>query len=167
MARESSLWNSLKQVRLFIGDRIQIERIENLAGKSYPDVDGFVRGWGPFQFELKAIARPARESTPLRFKVQDGQPEWNATRWGLGGNNWWLLQVGEGSERAIYLLPGDMGALVVSGPTEHDLALACHETGGNVFHGIRYHRALFDSVFSRWESRMNALAPRERHLWDE
>lgn len=128
MARETSLWGWLKKSRKQLGGALHINRIENSAGAGMPDVEGHrpvVAGWdgGQFWFELKTAPRPARWDTPIRFKVRPAQVPWNNKRWHVGGRNFWLLQVGHGHDRRIYMLRGCDGARIKAGLAECDLQL--------------------------------------------
>jgi hypothetical protein len=169
MALESALWKSLRQIMdptryPTFATRVHLERVENGVGEGFPDVDGFVRGWGPIQFELKSAARPVRSSTPIRFKVRPLQPPWNIRRWLAGGNNWWLLQVGEGHDRSVILAPGwlDIGALRL---TESQIEKLATDEGGGVWIGPRWQLPMLERAFIRWEERHNALRHDERNLF--
>lgn len=149
MARETSLWSWLSQARtqlapnVFGEPALHIQRIENLTGAGTPDVEGFVSAYwngdsenltehhGQFWLELKSHVRPARARTPIRFplKGRDAQIEFMRRRWSMGGNAYWLLQVGEGADRVLYLAPGDVGAKLANGLTEAELAVECAVTG--------------------------------------
>jgi len=140
MSRESSLWSWLAKARRALADDLHMERIENLLGAGTPDVEGFLRtthrGAGfvlksTFWLELKSSERPARSSTPIRFKLKgrEAQIEFMRRRWELGGNAFWLLQVGSGPDRRLYLAPGDAGAQLLHGVTESELAVLCAHTG--------------------------------------
>jgi hypothetical protein len=125
MAREKSLWSwlsgAIKAPSLF--ERIDMNRIENAVMAGMPDVEGFVSGYGQFWLELKSSERPAKPSTPIRFKVKgrEAQVEWLQKRWSLGGNAWLCLQVGSGGNRRLYLIPGCWAKKVYSGLTEDEL----------------------------------------------
>lgn len=147
MALESSLWQWLSKARVELGDRLQMERVENLLGAGYPDVDGFLRlpthhcelatlgaglpTAGAFKLELKSSERPARESTPVRFKLRgrEAQIAFMRRRWDLEGNAFFLCQVGSSSERRLYLVPGNLGDWLKAGVVESELAIACLKTG--------------------------------------
>ena len=131
MARESSLWKWLSKARLALPDTLQIERVENSIAAGFPDVDGFLAPAGAFQIELKSTERPARPATPVRFALRgrEKQIEYMRKRWELGGNAFFLLQVGSGSDRILYLAPGNIGAELQRGITEMALAIACLRTG--------------------------------------
>jgi hypothetical protein len=151
MSRESSLWSSLSKARSLFGpDQIQLERVENLVAFGMPDVDGYLHthfGRGAFTLELKAEERPARPETPLRFKVRDSQLEWNKKRWRLGGRAFYLCQVGSGSRRILYLVPGDYGGVLREGIREADLKRLCAMPRGGSYRGIGYHDKLFRRIF--------------------
>jgi hypothetical protein len=150
MSRESSLWSSLAKARTLYGpDGIQLTRVENLVAFGMPDVDGYMCtdfGRGAFTLELKAEERPARESTPVKFKVRDSQLEWNAKRWTLGGRTFYLCQIGSGSRRVLYLVPGHAGHILRRGVPEADLKTFIKPDGGT-FRGNGYHDKLFRRIF--------------------
>lgn len=131
MARESSLWKWLSNARLALPDTLQIERVENSIGAGFPDVDGFLAPAGAFQLELKSTERPARPTTPIRFALRNREKQiaYMRKRWELGGNAFFLLQVGSGADRIVYLAPGDIGAELQRGILEAALAIACLRTG--------------------------------------
>ncbi len=143
MARESALWSSFsKSARKEIADCgiLHMERIENMLGAGTPDVEGFVKFFGTsdapplrgqFAIELKSSERPAKNTTPVRFKLRgrEAQIEWMRKRWELGGNAFFLLQVGSGHDRILYLAPGNMGEALKNGIIETAIAIACLETG--------------------------------------
>lgn len=121
MARESGLWNWLKKARVAMAEDLHMNRVENSTMSGMPDVEGYLRGDGQFWIELKSAARPARASTPVRFKVRGGQVEWLPRRWALGASAWLLLQVGEGASRSLYLVPGSHAGAVQGGLPEDRL----------------------------------------------
>lgn len=121
MARENQLWAWLKRAQLHYLEDLHMHRVENSVGRSMPDVEGHLRGCGQFWIELKSTARPSKPTTKVRFKFQDGQPEWLERRWNLGGCAWLLCQVGSGAERRIYMFPGSFASSVASGCTEASL----------------------------------------------
>jgi hypothetical protein len=121
MARESQLWQWLAKARLYYKADLHMHRIENSASPGMPDVEGFVRGFRKglqFWVELKSAARPARASTPIRFKVRPKQVEWARRRWAIGGAAYWLLQIGDGADRRIYLLDATHGRALQAGMLE-------------------------------------------------
>lgn len=133
MALESSLWAWLKKARVQCGDALHMERIEDLFG-GIPDVEGYLhlnRCQGQFWLELKSKERPWRETTPIRFplKKREKQIEFMGRRWAVGGNAFWLLQVGSGGHRRLYLAPGDMGPILANGLPEFELANHCEPYG--------------------------------------
>lgn len=148
MARESALWETIKKARVVFGDALHLQRIENMLGAGTPDVEGYLdyallgsainRRTGQFWLELKSSARPVRPTTPVRFKLRgrDEQIEFMRRRWALGGNAFFLLQVGAAAKRMIYLAPGDIGTDLKRGLTEAELALAC--TGTGIFKGNQF-----------------------------
>lgn len=107
MARESSTWKWLSGARRELGDVLHITRQENLVAFGGPDVEGCNAGI-QFWLELKVAPRPAKPSTLLTYgsALKDNQVEWAEARWAAGGNVGVLIQVGEGSERRVYLIPG-------------------------------------------------------------
>jgi len=134
MALEKSLWSWLSGARRSLGEALHINRIENLVMRGMPDVEGYLRlpdCEGQFWLELKSQERPARRTTPIRFKLKnrEEQIEWLARRWALGANVFWLLQVGSFSERTLYLAPGPLGPQLKRGLTEAELMVACCNTG--------------------------------------
>lgn len=133
MARETSLWDWLAKARKQVAPGVlHMNRVENYVEAGMADVDGYLNlpdYAGEFNLELKSEERPARSETPLRFKVRDAQVSWNNARWALGANNFWLLQVGSGSSRTLYLAPGDLGKRLQKGMHEAELAVECIKTG--------------------------------------
>lgn len=128
MTRESSLWNWLKKGAKLLRDELHICRVENSTMKGMPDVEGKYKHGEQFWTELKSAERPARSTTPIRFKVREreAQIEWLTKRYELGGHTYLLLQVGSGPERAIYLISGRFSAAVYRGLTEDHLQdLSC------------------------------------------
>jgi len=131
VARESSLWASFaKSARREISaDELHMSRVENLMGAGFPDVEGYYNA--PWWLELKSSERPARPTTPVRFKLRnrEEQIEWLRKRWELGGNAFFLLQVGSGAQRILYLAPGNVGDDLKRGIPEARLACLCIGTG--------------------------------------
>lgn len=160
MARESSLWAWLSKARHDFGSTLHIQRIENFVGAGTPDVEGFLQTpemSGQFWLELKSIARPARATTPLRFPLKDRkeQVEFMRKRWEIGGNCFWLLQVGSGYDRVIYLAPGPLGEALRNGMIEAQLALAC------VDGGIFMNRGTAAKTFSAGEVLLRVISCRK------
>lgn len=122
MALESSLWKWLAKARQ--SSNLDMNRVENFIGSGFPDVEGYLAGHGSFTFELKSAARPARTNSRVPFKIRTDQIEWNKRRWSVGGSAMFLCQVGDGSERRVYALPGYIGALLKSGMTEERIRAA-------------------------------------------
>ena len=83
---------------------------------------------------LKSSLRPARGVTPIRFKLKgrEKQIEFLRRRFNMGEAAFFLLQVGEYSERRLYLAPGNCGEDLQSGLTESEVAVSCLN-GGLVF----------------------------------
>lgn len=134
MALERSLWAWLKKARLVFGAALHMERVENSVGAGFPDVEGYLQTdehGGQFALELKSSERPVRNTTPVRFKFRnrEAQIEWMAQRWRLGGNAFFLLQVGSGPDRILYLVPGDHGELLARGVIEAQLAVFALSAG--------------------------------------
>lgn len=138
MVLESSTWKWLaKALRHYNPEwDLQAQRVENTAGGGTPDVEGFIRrrdeAFGvQFQLELKAEDRPVRKATPLRFDLRnrEKQIEFMKRRWEMGGNAHFLLQVGSGHERTLYLVPGTWGERLRSPIQEGELLLASSSDG--------------------------------------
>lgn len=134
MARESGLWGWLSCARRSYGDALHIHRVENFLEAGTPDVEGYLElpdCRGQFWIELKSEERPARSSTPIRFKLKkrEAQIEFMRKRWEMGANAFFLLQVGSGYDRSLFLAPGDLGPALRDGLTESDLAIHCCNTG--------------------------------------
>jgi len=123
MSRESSLWSWLRKATIELAPLLDMNRVENGVMLGMPDVEGFLEGQGQFWLELKSSERPARASTPVRFKVKgrEAQIEWLQRRWKLGGCVWLCLQVGSGANRRIYLVPGRHASKVYAGLTEEQI----------------------------------------------
>lgn len=119
MARENRLWAWLSKVKET--PRLAIERCENAVSTGTPDVTVCYEGASAF-IELKSAARPKRATTPVRFPTRDGQVDWHTAWWEAGASTWWLVQVGQGHERSIYMLAGHWGEQLHKGMTELDLA---------------------------------------------
>ncbi len=121
MARETGLWTWLSKARHELREALHMERVENSVMRGTPDVEGCLQGYGQFWMELKSSERPARRSTPVRFKVRDreAQVAWLERRCAAGGAAWLLLQVGSGAaQRRIYLVPGYDAVKVYEGVNE-------------------------------------------------
>lgn len=123
MATEAGLWKSLSVVRNTLGGDLHIRRVENAVGMGDPDVEGCYRG-NCFHIELKVAPRPARGLTGLRFghDITNEQAEWHTARAEAGGRSFFLIQVGDGAERALYLVPGSLVGFLRSRPTEAEIA---------------------------------------------
>lgn len=128
MAKESQLWKWLSAAGSF-GD-LDMRRVEDMTGAGFPDVDGFFIDQG-FKLELKSHVRPSRLATPIRFPLEKrhAQIAFMRRRYALGESAYFLLQVGEGADRRIYLAPGDAGDALRTGVNEAELAVLC-ATGG-------------------------------------
>lgn len=107
MPTEKTQWQWLSKVRVQIEDpeHLHIERIENAVGAGHPDVECCylgVQSW----IEQKVAKRPARATTKLRFgsPLRDSQYEWALKRIAASGRVFYLIQVGGGPERQMYLV---------------------------------------------------------------
>lgn len=105
MPTERTQWQWLSKARLQMDLPIHIERIENAVGAGHPDVECCymgVQNW----IEQKVAKRPARSTTKLRFgsPLRDSQYEWALKRIAAGGRVWYLIQVGGGPDRQMYLV---------------------------------------------------------------
>ncbi len=107
---ESNLWDWLAKARLVLGLDLDMRRVENAVGIGDPDVELCYKGAGA-DIELKAARRPAHLTTKLKFgsPMKDDQVEWAVARLRAGGAHGYLIQVGSGAERAIYLVHGNYG----------------------------------------------------------
>lgn len=122
MALESRLWEWLKKARLSYRDDLHMTRVENGVSAGMPDVEGHLKRGGQFWIELKSAARPKHPDTPVRFRTRTAQVEWVDRRRAVGGRAWYLLQVGDGADRRIYLLDGMWGAMIHAGQSEQWLS---------------------------------------------
>lgn len=109
MATEKTQWQWLSNARRELGAALHMERIENMVGAGHPDVElcyAGVQAW----IEQKVAKRPARKTTVLRFgsPLRDSQKEWAEKRIAAGGRVWYLIQVGSGHERQMYLIRGTL-----------------------------------------------------------
>lgn len=141
MAKETQLWNWLRDLRFTMGIAADLRRVEDMTGAGFPDVDGFAR-WDAagdtlaFKLELKSHVRPARAATPIRFPLEKRHAQilFLARRYALGEAAYFFLQVGEGADRRLYLAPGDAGDALREGLNESELAVLCATAGkGLVF----------------------------------
>lgn len=89
-ARESATWKWLKQAERSFGDRLFMERVENVVGSGFPDVRGTYNG-RDFFLELKSAALPARLTTPIRTGLRPEQVEWAKSYMQAGGRNLFVL----------------------------------------------------------------------------
>lgn len=120
---ESNLWQWLARARKPLGKALHMTRQENLVAVGQPDVEGCYSG-SQFWLELKHAARPARATTKLRFgsPIKQNQIEWHRERAGAGGRVYYLISVGSGHERRIYLIPWSRGPEMLDhGVTEKQL----------------------------------------------
>lgn len=105
MPTEATLWQWTSQARRVFLGALHIERLENMVGAGHPDVEGCLEGV-QFWLELKVAKRPARPTTKLRFgsPLRESQVDWAKKRIAAGGRVWYLIQVGGGPERQVYLI---------------------------------------------------------------
>lgn len=122
MSREVQLWDALSKAKYVLRESLHMDRIENLVTPGMPDVEGYLHKMGQFWFELKSEERPTNSETPVRFKMRPRQIEWLRHRWEIGGACFWLLQVGSGTRRRVYMLEGRHGAKIDFGLTEAQIA---------------------------------------------
>jgi hypothetical protein len=121
-ADESALWAWLKQAERMYGTTLHMERIENGVGKGTPDVEGVV-SFTAFTIELKSVARPRRESTPINVGLSAHQVWWASRRWSAGGNHWILVQIGAGASCKRYLIPASCIDRLTEDNTEFAISL--------------------------------------------
>ncbi len=119
-SRETALWNWLKGASRELRKDLHMNRVENMISRGTPDVEGHLRDRGQFWIELKSTARPAHQSTNVRFAVRDrdAQAAWLERRRYVGGQAWLLLQVGSGAKRKLYLVSGVHASEVYAGVPE-------------------------------------------------
>ncbi|AJD82803.1 DNA helicase [Achromobacter phage JWX] len=106
---ETALWKWVREGKVHFGRDLHIQRIESTTGLGIPDVEACLKMWPSsisFWLELKAVARPARESTPIRHNITAEQIAWHRNRYHAGGHSYVLLQIGSGHESKKYLIPG-------------------------------------------------------------
>lgn len=106
---EKNLWAWLRKAKAHFGRDLHIQRIESATGLGIPDVEVCLKKWPisySFWIELKAVARPARESTPIRHNITAEQIAWHRNRYHAGGLSFVLLQIGSGHDSKKYLIPG-------------------------------------------------------------
>lgn len=122
MARETGLWDWLKKARDHFGDRLHMRRVENSVGIGDSDVEGVLDG-EPFVIELKVAKRPARKSTVLKFgePIKQEQIEFMRRRLLAGSAAAFLIQVGAGAEREVYVVHAALGDVLAAGVTEEQL----------------------------------------------
>lgn len=102
---ENDVWhNWMEKANLRFTDDLHMCRIENSVGVGATDVEGMLLG-APFYIELKSEARPARESTFIKFRFQSSQHYWSDRRYKAGGYPYILAQVGGGHQARRYLIP--------------------------------------------------------------
>lgn len=127
IASETSLWRWLRDgCRGMSRLILDMNRIENAASSGMPDVEGVYRA-AQFWLELKVAPRPKKAETPIDVKhLRPKQVEFLHNRWLAGGSAWILLRVDARSDKALYLLPGNLAREVKAGMTEAELAELSH-----------------------------------------
>ena len=121
MPLEKNLWLWLKSGTKHM-PKLDLQRVENVCGQGYPDVDGCYDG-SSFKLELKSVVRPARVTTPIRVKFQPAQIPWLKRRWACGGACFVLLRVGAGRDASRYLIRGCDADRLASGLKEVDIPI--------------------------------------------
>lgn len=109
-----------------------------------PDVEGHYgharpQLAGQFWIELKVAKLPRRATTPVRPKIRDAQVEWHKRRSRIGGNNWFLIQIGGGARAERILVHGRHVERLHAG-----LSLAKLRRLGVA---VRKPQAVFDAIF--------------------
>lgn len=120
---EANLWKWLEKARKVLLGNLHLTRQENLVMVGQPDVEGCFEA-GQFWLELKHASRPARSSTKLRFgsPIKQNQIDWHAARSEAGGTVYYLISVGSGPDRAVYLVDWWRGKdMLAYGVTETEL----------------------------------------------
>ncbi len=84
---------------------LKLQRIENQVSRGMPDVFGQCPSTS-FWIEMKACARPARESSLLRFEIYREQVLWLQNWWAVGCQCYVLIRVGQGTKARLYLIRG-------------------------------------------------------------
>jgi hypothetical protein len=121
MARESRLWEFLREGWKPIGLQLHYRRLENQVGSGDPDVDGCYLGWY-FEIELKGTDRPAHPATAIDLGIRKSQVIYHRKRMRANGNHWLYVRVGIGKTLKKYLVPGRyIGELEANPPTEQEL----------------------------------------------
>lgn len=116
---ESNLWDWLAKARVPLRRDLHMRRVENAVSTGDPDVELCYRGHAG-NLELKHAPRPARGGK-LHFgsPMKRDQVEWGLDRLAAGGAHGFLISVGKGAERAVYLIHGSYGpAMLDNGVTE-------------------------------------------------
>lgn len=117
MARESQLWQRTRQGGIALrkcGYQVDLARIENQAVSGHPDVEGCIDGQ-QIWIELKSCSRPKRATSKVRPKLRPSQDIWHLKRHRAGSRHAFvLMQVGEGADAALYLIPGKMYPHIVA-----------------------------------------------------
>ena len=119
--KEKHLWQWLRQAKFIIGADLFLGRVENNVTAGNPDVDCCFSGLA-FGIELKSVARPKRETTKIKIRLEKSQLWYHQTKTRAGGIIYNLIQVGSGAEARRYLVHCKHNDLLVLGLTENSLA---------------------------------------------
>ncbi len=98
---EQKVWDTMKSHR---PAQVRLERIENGVGDGTADVHGLARGVTVW-FELKAVKRPVRPTTPFFSKntLRRAQGAWHREYAHYSGRSYVLVR---DDQRQLYLIPG-------------------------------------------------------------
>lgn len=126
MRPESQFWQWLRPSGP-LKKQVHCERIEQAYTAGTPDVEFYWRGRGHGWIELKATERPKNPDTLVRpsMKNRAAQISFMRRRWDMGDNACFVIRVGHGLERMIYIFAGDAGTLLAAGMTEKDMQRTC------------------------------------------
>lgn len=116
--REAFLWEWLSKARAVFGDRLHMQRIENLLDSGTPDVHGCVDGIG-FVIELKSVPRPP--GGRIWCEVKREQAMFLRARRRALGVAYVLIQVGTGASASRYLVPGEDSHMLLEPLLEDEL----------------------------------------------
>lgn len=116
VAREQRLWSWFRDGVKAI-PRLHLQRIENGAGLGTPDLEACWEG-RQFWVELKGSDRPAKSSTPIRYKLTLEQVLWAEERWRAGGSVYLYLRIGFGKAVRRFIIPGSMARQALEAQTE-------------------------------------------------